>query len=103
MIVPMRKGTSPWWKAARRRIGVPTIAPTNPTPWLIPFATSSPADCVQFRKGSDSSTAFIARDHATHIEGILPNQKWWRSALDVNLSAYCPYRCVRSLYTEHLH
>ena len=47
---------------------MPIIAPTSPIPWLIPFATSSPADCVQFRKGSDSSIAFIARDHATRIE-----------------------------------
>ena len=75
MIVPMRKGMFPWWNAARSRIGAPMIAPTSPIPWLMPFATSSPADCVQFRKGSDSSIAFIARDHATHIARILPNKK----------------------------
>src|SRR5262245_8279233 len=59
MIVPMKKERSPWWNAARRRIGVPMIAPTSPIPWLIPFATSSPYDCGQLRKGSDSSMAFI--------------------------------------------
>src|SRR5262249_38655935 len=74
MIVPMRKGMLPWWDAAISRIGVPIIAPTSPIPWLIPFATSSPADWVQFPKGSDLLIAFIARDHATHIERILPNK-----------------------------
>src|SRR6266700_4997695 len=68
MIVPMRKGMLLWCNAARSRIGVPIIAPTRSIPWLIPFATSSPADCVQIGKGSDSSIAFIARDHATHVE-----------------------------------
>ena len=45
---------------------MPTITPTSPIPWLIPFATSSPADCVQFRKGSDSSTTFIVRVMIAH-------------------------------------
>ena len=75
MIVPMRKGMSPWWNAARMRIGVPMIAPISPIPWLIPFATSSAADCVQFGKGSDSSIAFIARDHATHIARTFQTKK----------------------------
>src|SRR2546430_12791010 len=35
------------------------IAPANPTPWLILFASSSPVDCVHLGKTIDSSTTFI--------------------------------------------
>ena len=71
---------------------MPMIAPTSPIPWLIPFATSSPADCVQFRKGSDSSIAFIARDHATHIDADFAKQKMVACCppLDVNVERLPP-------------
>jgi hypothetical protein len=36
------------------------IAPTSPIPWLIPFASSSPVDCVHLGKASGSARAFIA-------------------------------------------
>ena len=39
---------------------------------------AAPKRKPSIRKGSDSSIAFIARDHATHIELALPNKKWWR-------------------------
>src|SRR6266550_7237904 len=67
MIVPMRKGMLLWCNAARSRIGVPIIAPTSPIPWLILFATSSPADCVQIGKGSDSLVT-LRPHNATRIE-----------------------------------
>ena len=51
------------------------IAAIRPIPWLIPLAISSPTDCVQFREDSDSSIAFIVRNHASHIAQILPNKK----------------------------
>src|SRR5262249_10189161 len=73
MIVPTRKGMLPWWTAVKTRIGVPIIAPTRPIPWLIPLATSSPADCV-FRKGSGSSSSLISRHHATDL-GVFDKQK----------------------------
>jgi hypothetical protein len=50
-----------WWNAARSRIGVPIIAPTSPIPWLILFASSSPADCLRLGKASDWSITFIDR------------------------------------------
>ncbi len=68
IIVPIRKEVLPWRNAAKSRIGVPIIAPTSPIPWLILFASSSPADCVHLGKASDSSTTFIALRHAMRIE-----------------------------------
>src|SRR5437762_885781 len=84
MIVPIRKEMLPWRNAARSRIGVPIIAPRNPIPWLILFASSSPADCVHLGKANDLSTTFIALPHATCAERFCQAKMIsWYSTLNV--------------------